>query len=411
MVMALVEIIINGNRYGIVHLLLVYYLGFELFGRMLGCSPIIPWESGKYIAIPLLMFGIISFNKPRLSPGIWLILLSLPGVLIYIFTENFDYNNLIFNYFGLLGILLGMIYFKNLIIDKEHLIIMSRLIIMPLLSVLTYIIIASPDLEQIDFGNEANVATTGGFGSNQVSTLLGIGFFIPLILYIMNFRLFPQNYLNLLIIFLFLLRGFLTFSRGGIYVPTIATLLPFIVFKKNIPVHKYFRYLILGILIFGGIFIYSNQLTNNALKKRYSIEEEEKNNMTRDEVINEYTTGRFNILKNDLEIWSKHPVWGIGVGMSKYYHKGGRTAHIELSRLLAEHGLMGLIIAIFLFIVIPIREVLRRKDLMEKLWSSALFIIAILSTFHSATRTLVPVIFYGLAFVQIKTNVYNYTNG
>ncbi len=404
LLMALLEVIINGNRYGIVHLLLVYFLGFELLGRMLGCSPLIPWESGKYLSVPLLIFGILTSGKPKLYPGLLLVLFSLPAVIVYVLSGNFDYQDIVFNYFGLLGILLGIIYFQDLIIEKRDFILMARLITMPLISILTYVIIASPDIEQINFGNSAASSSTAGFGSNQVSTLLGIGYFIPLLLYILNYKLYPYHYLNLLIIALFLFRGLLTFSRGGVYVPTIATVLPFIIFKKNISIGQYFKYMIIGALILGGIFVYSNQLTNNALINRYSMETENQENLTREELINEYSTGRWAIFQKDLAIWIQHPLCGIGVGMSKYEHPGGAAAHIELSRLIAEHGLFGLLLAVFLFVILPIREIFERKHPNERICASAMFIVAILSTFHSATRTLVPVIFYGLAFLRVNEN-------
>ena len=135
---------------------------------------------------------------------------------------------------------------------------------------------------------------------------------------------------------------------------------------------------------------------------RYSMETENQHNLTREELINEYSTGRWTIFQRDLEIWTQNPLWGIGVGRSKNEHPGGLAAHTELSRLLAEHGFLGFIIAVCLFVIYPIKEVFGRRDNNEKIWASSMFLIAILSTFHSATRTLVPVIFYGLAFTRIK---------
>ncbi|WP_332910234.1 hypothetical protein [Algoriphagus boritolerans] len=53
----------------------------------------------------------------------------------------------------------------------------------PILSVLVYTIIKTPDLDSVEFSLGANFATAGGFGSNQVSTILGLGVFFDGFLY------------------------------------------------------------------------------------------------------------------------------------------------------------------------------------------------------------------------------------
>ena len=404
LLMAMLELIINGNRYGVVHLVLFYFIGFELLGRMVGGSPFIPWESGKYLAVPLLLFGIITCGGRYLYLGSTLILLSLPGVLISILVWNITFDDIVFNYFGLLTMILGLIYFSNQRTDANQQVLMARLLIMPVISVLTYVIIASPDIQTIDFGGESTSSATGGYGTNQVSTILGVGFFIPLIFYLMRTRLFPYHLLNIGITALFLFRSMLSFSRGGVYVPTFAIALPFLILKKNISSGQYLKYLLIGGLILGGVFLYTNQLTENALSERYTIEKEQQVEAGKEELLNEYSTGRWNILMQDLNIWREHPILGVGVGISRYQHPNQAAAHIEFSRLASEHGLLGLIIAVCLFICLPIGEIINRRNNQERIWVLALITLSILSTFHAATRTLMPAILYGAAFLNIKSN-------
>ncbi len=57
------------------------------------------------------------------------------------------------------------------------------------------------------------------------------------------------------------------------------------------------------------------------------------------------STGRDLLIKGDLKTWSENPVIGAGPGLGgknrlKYFHVA--TAHTEYSRLLAEHGILGL---------------------------------------------------------------------
>ena len=402
LLMALLELIINGNRYGIVHLVLFYFIGFELLGRMVGASPLIPWESGKYLAIPLLLFGIVSSGSKKFDVGFSLILLSLPAVFIAVFAWNATFDDIVFNYAGLLGMILAMIYFSNQNTDPTEHTLMARLLIMPMLSVLTYVVFASPEIQAINFGGESTSSTTAGYGTNQVSTILGVGFFIPMIFYLMKRRLFPYNILNIAITLLFLFRSMLSFSRGGVYVPTFAIVVPFLVLKKDISPRQYLKHTIIGLFIIVGVFIYTNQITHDALSERYSIQKEEKTGEGENKLLNEYTTGRWEIFLIDLKIWQAHPILGQGVGISKFQHPNQAAAHIEFSRLLAEHGFLGLILSVGLFIWLPLKEIKKRTNNQERIWTLALFLLSILSTFHAATRTLVPVILYGAAYLNIN---------
>jgi O-antigen ligase len=58
-------------------------------------------------------------------------------------------------------------------------------------------------------------------------------------------------------------------------------------------------------------------------------------------------TGRDLILKADLYTFLHHPVFGVGIGMAATYRRlffsRAIEAHTEFSRLLAEHGVFGLV--------------------------------------------------------------------
>ena len=52
-------------------------------------------------------------------------------------------------------------------------------------------------------------------------------------------------------------------------------------------------------------------------------------------------SGREQLAEADWEVFMEFPVFGVGVGISNYFHPGGATAHTEYTRALAEHGLLG----------------------------------------------------------------------
>ena len=73
---------------------------------------------------------------------------------------------------------------------------------------------------------------------------------------------------------------------------------------------------------------------------------------------------RFNILKEDLNLWGKYIILGTGAGASIFLRGNGLdgiASHTELTRLLSEHGLFG-----FIFISVSMKMMnMRCKNVME----------------------------------------------
>ena len=91
-----------------------------------------------------------------------------------------------------------------------------------------------------------------------------------------------------------------------------------------------------------------------------------------------------------------------GVTKRDEYEYGQRAAaDIKFSRLLAEHGMFG-VVALAVLLLLPLMEFFRRRQRPE--WNF-LLIALVLSTFafmvHSATRTGLPMFMYGLAFCYL----------
>ena len=97
--------------------------------------------------------------------------------------------------FNLSGpILLGLcaIYFYKREISFDKLLDMLFVMLLPVLSMLSLLYFKSPDVRQISFGGGANFAASGGYGPNQVSTILGLGMFILAVLLFFKKRVFQS---------------------------------------------------------------------------------------------------------------------------------------------------------------------------------------------------------------------------
>ena len=74
--------------------------------------------------------------------------------------------------------------------------------------------------------------------------------------------------------------------------------------------------------------------------------------------------GRDRLLAADLQVWLTHPILGVGPGQSRHAHFSlGHTAlatHSEYARLLAEHGMFGLM-SLVLLLVMGVRNIYRAR--------------------------------------------------
>jgi O-antigen ligase len=279
--------------------------------------------------------------------------------------------------------------------------------ILPSISIVVFTIIKTPDLQEINFLLGAQTSTSGEFGSNQVATVLGLGFFLTSIAWILNWKITSNKTFDSLLSLLFLLQGLFTFSRGGMIGGAIAFIffLYFLILKSGnkivIPVFIK-RFSIPIVIIFIATIVYANNLTGGKLLLRYQGETEGTLLGSREKNINSMTSNRNIIFLSDLELWWENPFLGAGAGTSKYMRNEatGTAAHIELSRLLAEHGLPGLMI--FILILYTGYTYLKEKDGFVKAFKISFFVLAIFTTFHSATRTFLTPLLLSLCAVNVK---------
>lgn len=380
-----------------------YIVGSEVLFRM--SKGLIFYEFPKYMVFIFLLTGLIVEKKKQNISLIYLIYILL--LLFGITFSDIPYpesirTNIIFNLSG--PILLGLcaIYFYKRKISIELLLKILKYMSLPIISMASYIYLKVPNLESIVFGGVSSTLASGGYGPNQVATILGVGVFI-LSLYIIISKKYSGFFIIdvFLLIFLFF-RALITLSRGGVITAILAILLfsfIYLLSKKNnfIRMTKYFSFLI---ILSIPIWLYTSSVTDGMVDNRYA------NKNARGVLKKDISAGRIDIFKAEWNGFIENPFFGIGVGTGKFVRGeelGLRSAsHNEMSRLLGEHGALGLIMIFILFFV-PI-VTMNKQTLRSRAFLSAFLLFWFLTVNHSAMRLAMPAFIYGLAVITIVNN-------
>jgi hypothetical protein len=389
--------------------LMGYLLGFELLDRMAQTSPYLPYELGKYMLIGFLSLALLLSLKRPYTAGLWMILLISPAA-FYDFSGDRQFFDIINNYFGPLGLALGVTLWARYAMTQAQINSLLRLLWFTCLSALVFTVIKTPDFDTIDFNLKANFETTGGHSSNQVATILGFGMFLSFYSWLNRLNFSGYRLIDGLATGAFALQGLLTFSRGGMIVGALAIIFIYILNTLNRskkPGRKqgytavYFG---IGLLLLAGVFMQVDKITGGKLTLRYQGETEGTLRGTQEKNLNKITSGRVKIFNEDIDLWLQYPVLGVGAGSSRHIRTSqGETkvaAHLEFSRLLAEHGILGLIYFIMLLKIGW--SILRNKNTPMRNILLILFFIALATSFHAAMRTYITPFLLAVSSLNIN---------
>jgi len=387
--------------------LILYLISFELLSRMARTSPFIPYELSKYLLTASMIWGILKY-KTFGNKG-WIMLLCLVPAVLFDLSNIVQSSDLVFNVLGPINVALVAVFFYRQRVTSQQYGTMLRLMVYPILGVLSYTFIKTPDLKEIDFVLGANIDLSGGFGSNQVSTLFGLAALLLFILIVNKWK-FSGNWLvDSLVLFAMCFQGLLTFSRGGMIGTVLGVLIILLSLrfasgrdKRRFQLPKIGKYVIPGILIVLVAFIVVNEITNGLLSLRYQGETMGTIQGSKVKTLNTVSTGRLDIFMGDVNLWADHFIFGVGAGASSFLRSTltGTIAHVELSRLLAEHGLLGLVY--FLILTwFGIKLFKSNPNPMYRGILLALYIVAVYTTFHAAMRTFVTPALIGLSLLSL----------
>ncbi|PZX47674.1 O-antigen ligase family protein [Algoriphagus chordae] len=388
--------------------LILYLISFELLSRMAFTSPFIPYELGKYLLAVGMIWGIIQY-KTHGYLG-WIMLLCMIPALFFDLSGEVQKSDLIFNMLGPINVALVVIFFYKQRITQVQLGNMLRMMVYPILGVLSYTFVKTPDFSEVEFVLGANVDMSGGFGSNQVSTLFGLAALFMFFIMINRWK-FSGNYIvDGLILFAFTFQGLLTFSRGGMIGTALGAIVVLFFLrlasakeKRLYRLPKIGKFVIPAMLITILAFVVVDQITNGMLSLRYQGETIGTIEGSKVKSMYTVTTGRLDIFLGDVDLWLEHFIFGVGAGASRFLREGlhGTVAHVELSRLLAEHGALGLVYFLILC-WLGLHLLKSHPNPLIKGLLIALFLVALYTSFHAAMRTYVTPALVGLSLLSIS---------
>ena len=381
---------------------LSYLVSLELLARLTNTAPFLPYETGKYLTLLAFVLFLL-FGRVKGNGGLFMAMLLIPA-LLFDLSGMVDFNRIVFNLFAPLSLALGVATLFRAEIKRSDFDNILRLIWLTTFAGLIFIRIKTPDLSTIEFTLESQSETTAGHASNQVSTLMGVGMFLSFYSVLNRLEYSGNRILDITIMLLFALQGLLSFSRGGMLVGAGAMALLYFGSVTGGSGSKRGKRLAIGAIAFFAAFILfqvANEITGGSLLLRYQGETRGTLAGSKEKTLDALTTGRLTVVQDDLQLWYDNFVFGVGCGASQFLRENtyGYAAHVEMSRLLAEHGFLGLVYFI-MFVLIYFRA---RSGMSEagKTISLALYMIAVLTTFHAAMRTYVPPLFYALSVVAI----------
>ncbi len=380
---------------GLVVIVFFYLMMFESVSRLLALDPLIPWELGKYLTI---LFVVYLAYKQRIRAN-YLLILAL-FLIIAMLIKGVTWKGFFFNATLFLGLLLTQDIFKSIKFNKVQLLRLLQTLLLPL-----FVFLGASVNQVQDFQNRQYELSSSSIldkiPSNQVSTYMGLAFFLSLTLLFYN-KGYRTKWTSYIAPASFLLVGLLSFSRGGMITAVIGLLVislgSIISGKLN-----YVIYLLLFLTISIPIAQYINGVTDGNLFLRYQGETEGTLVGSKEKTLDTYTTGRASIFIGDWETFKTNWLFGVEIGESRHYREDSelQLSHVELSRVLAEHGLVGAI-AFFVLIINGLNRFKKSSISKEtKYLLFAIWIIGFFTTWHGATRTILPFIFMSIPMFAI----------
>ncbi len=362
----------------------------EVLWRMTGGAPV--WEYSKYATILLLLVAATRLQKRRTPTAtaaavfFALLLPSVPLTLSYLDNLGAIRRALSFYLAGPACLAVAAAVFARVRPRDLRLHRATQWMAFPIIGIASIALRSTATANDLVFIKESNLITSGYYGPNQVSGVLGFGALI-LMLTSLTATSFRFRIATTLAALWLTSQAVLTLSRGGVL--SAATAL-FVFIVHTLPNRRARISFVVAGLLFAGLLVWVivpaiNSFTRGTLEERYTDWD---------------TSGRTVVAMADLDLWSENFLFGVGPGMSPRLRgaRAGTAAHTEFTRLLAEHGLFGAG-AILIMIAMAVRAYLRAPSALARGFAAACTVWAVSEMGHSAMRLAATAFAFGLGMI------------
>jgi hypothetical protein len=319
--------------------------GLEIFTKV--SRLYITWEWSKQFIILLMIVMIIKRSKSQLiNPFFFYALLLLPGLFLFDIPDL--KGSLVYLYPGWM-LALGYAIFRSLNYHEGAIYNLYRWMLYGFVYGIVYLFVNAVDLNAVSYGH-ATANTAVGFSGNQFTNAIAAPLFLIFIAFYFRLQILAKPFLAVIFIALFY-QGLTTISRGGFLsfgVSACAVILYTLISRRAKTPKQGVIFLLLAILPLFWVFSYVNERTNDSLILRFTGKSEKQNFELKD-----YSSGRFKIDEGDWITFVKNPIVGVGITNSGANNEILEVkSHNEFMRHLAEHGILGVVALIILFVTL-----------------------------------------------------------
>ena len=398
-------IVKNKNRNNELLYAVGYMVGCEVMFRM---SYSVSYEFAKYAILVYCPLGLwySGFSKKALWYVLYLLLL-VPSVLLL---EDFAQLSkrsvaiLTLNTIGPACLGLLSIYAFDKKISVRNLTNILLCVALPVVSMAVFVFLSSPHTNNIS-SVESNHRFSGMFGPNQTATVMGLAMFVFFSRAILNSKSTSIFVLNLAIGSFLCYTGLITFSRAGMITGSCAVIVLAIFVFLNAETFGKWRAksgLVAFVICLFAVFTLISYQTHGLLIKRYT----NRDHLGRTKRDKPYS--RRAIATKEVEIFIQNPLIGVGITQAEETRKGNSGkemhSHDEITRMLAEHGTLGLI-GILILVLTPAWLFFVQK---KNIFLATFFVFWFLTINHSSIRVAAPAFLYALMLLQVDLSSFSF---
>ncbi|OUS02014.1 hypothetical protein A9Q86_05015 [Flavobacteriales bacterium 33_180_T64] len=377
-----------------------YFVGAEVLLRM--TKGAIAYEAVKYLVILFVAMGMFYKGlSGRAYPYFLYLMLLVPSIFVASTTLSFDANfrtNIAFVLSGPVCLGFCALYFFEKKVTIKQLNKLLFYMALPIVANTVYIYFYNPTVRDVLSGTASNRATSGGWGANQVATILGLGMFVFAVRLFTSSPSLRIKIFNVILFSAIAFRAIVTFSRGGV-LTAILSIMAFLVVYYFTVSSRQKNNIIVVFSVFciamAAIWVVSSNQTDGYIDLRYT----NKDHLGREK--EDVTTGRGELFKKELDGFISNPFLGIGSSRAKDQRievdGQGVTSHSEVSRILAEHGMLGVMI----LVILMIKPLGFRSHYKGNYYFYAFLCFWFATINHSSMRIAAPAFIYALALLNV----------